>query len=247
MLNRRMCALVVGAVALAACSPSVESTESPDSRADELTTARDRIREKEAVLTDKLKQKAEAADRERPEPTEDPKPSEEPTADGEREDRFDPGKCTAPVEGAYACAGGPVPAEARSLPAVTRGEERLATLMMPSGNIGCDVTTGAWPGATCLVLSWESRMKPDYDEWLGGQVSVNLNDMGEVRLGQLTDTPRFLSSRPDDPAPTELPYGTVWHMDDYVFASSESGLTLWNAETGHGALIKRAGFFPFSR
>lgn len=39
--------------------------------------------------------------------------------------------------------------------------------------------------------------------------------------------------------------GTVWYVDDFVFASEENWLTFWNTNTGYGAFINAGAYYPF--
>ncbi|MDO5724647.1 MAG: hypothetical protein Q4P33_09680, partial [Flaviflexus sp.] len=147
-----------------------------------------------------------------------------------REDpNFDPATCTAPVPGAYPCAGRPIPVAAKEITTVS--DYGVATLVMPSGNIGCDVFLN---GATCVVESWPTSVNPNYDPGRGGYVTASVGQEGPAQLGQGTDTPGFRGGA-GSPAGQVLPYGTVWYFGDYVFSSQQSGLTFWNAATGSGA------------
>lgn len=175
---------------------------------------------------------------EQPSPSEEPSPDSPPTEDPD----FDPASCVAPVPGAYPCAGRGIPVEARKL--TNTGAYGVTTFIMPSRNIGCDVYAN---GVTCVVESWDTTIYEDFNPHVGGYVTAGVGEAGPAHLGQGADVPSFTGANPGAPAGEVLPYGTVWYLGDYVFSSAESGLTFWNARTGAGALIKRAGFYPFLR
>lgn len=156
--------------------------------------------------------------------------------------------CVAPVADAYPCAGGPVPSDARTLTARTDpvSGSSFVGVQTPSGNITCDVRDTSSIGdaqVTCAVGGWKPEMNPDYDENSGGYVTANLSTSGPSRLGGKGDP--MISKNSGAFIGDVLPYGTVWHYGDFVFASEEAGLTFWNAATGYGALINKSGFYPF--
>lgn len=236
ILNRAIA--IAGAVALlAACS---QSPDSPTAEVSASLEAKDddTISQPVSEPTDEPGQKPSdsvaepSASREGSTP--DPLPTEDPG--------FDPGTCVAPVPGAYPCAGRGIPAEATEL--TNTGAYGITTFMMPSRNIGCDVYSN---GVTCVVDSWATSIFEGFDPHIGGYVTAGVGDSGPAYLGQGTDVPAFTGANPGAPAGEIIPYGTVWYVGDYVFSSAKSGLTLWNARTGEGALIKRAGFYPFPR
>ncbi len=154
-------------------------------------------------------------------------------------------KCIAPVEGAYPCAGGPIPEGAKQLPGFvpkdTGTSEQVASFGTPSGNIHCSVETTE---TICIVGSWDSSTLPGYIEEQGGAGGVTLKAAGPPNYSIHSGAP-IGGNRPGGMAVDTVPYGTVWSFGDFVFASEENGLTFWNAKSGYGALINKAGFYPF--
>lgn len=236
MLNRAIA--MTGSVALlAACShgpdsPAADTSANLESKVD--TTLSQPTPAPTGEPGQEHSQPADDPSAPREESTPDSPPTEDPG--------FDPGTCVAPVPGAYPCAGRGIPAEATEL--TNTGAYGITTLMMPSRNIGCDVYSN---GVTCVVDSWATSLYDGFDPHIGGYVTAGVGDSGPAQLGQGADVPSFTGANPGAPAGEILPYGTVWYVGDYVFSSAKSGLTFWNARTGEGALIKRAGFYPFSR
>lgn len=223
----------LGALALlTACSSDPGAQQAPEKQAEESAQsqpAEQAESSEQAERGEQAEQPAESA--QTPEPS--PAPREDPN--------FDPATCTAPVGGAYPCAGRPIPVSAQEITNVS--SYGVATVVMPSGNIGCDIFLN---GVTCVVESWSADVNPSYDPNMGGYVTAGVGQEGPAKLGQGTDTPGFKGGAGSPPGQV-LPYGTVWYFGDYVLSSEKSGLTFWNASTGSGALIKRAGFFPFQR
>ena len=154
--------------------------------------------------------------------------------------------CVAPVEGAYPCAGGPIPEGAQQLKEVA-GNYGLswAGAQSPSGNITCDVTPGGGDsaaGVLCSVAGWPDSFNPDY-EHEGGYPVAGMGENGPFTLGGKGDP--MLSKNSGSFDGTVLPYGTVWYFLDFVIASEENGFTVWNATSGYGALMNKSGFYPF--
>ena len=162
-------------------------------------------------------------------------------------------ECTPPVPGAYACAGGPIPAEARPIYTVfNTGTSDVAVLQMPSKNIGCDVYGPDESGeghASCYVHSWGEygEFVPDCGEHCRNGTAAGLPGSGPAELFPWGGEGPYYGGRPPSPEGEVLPYGAVAYFNDFVFVSSEEGLTFWNAESGYGAFVNKSGFYPFSR
>lgn len=150
-----------------------------------------------------------------------------------------------PVAGAYPGAGGRRPAIATPIMTVSDPAEaygmRVATAVMPSGNIGCEIRSEQ---LTCRVEDWPRDINPEWkqpDGWVG----VTLEKTGPAKFVLRNDVPSYTGGNPGIPPGQVMPYGTVWFYERYVLASMESGLTIWNSESGYGALVNRDGMFPF--
>lgn len=160
-----------------------------------------------------------------------------------------PVTCVPPVEGAYPCAGGPVPADVKSLTVQNDpvGGSSFVGGQTPSGNITCEVTDASASHdalALCVVSSWPPEINPDYDpDGSGGYAAVGLGTTGPAAMASKGDP--MISKNSGVFIGEVLPYGTVWRYGDFVFASEEAGLTFWNASSGYGALVNRSGFYPF--
>ncbi len=151
-----------------------------------------------------------------------------------------PATCVAPVAGAYPCAGGPIPGDAKPLTVRyddVRGKD-AAKLVTPSENIVCSMVTDE---TVCMVLSWDPSISPTYSELFDGQAAVSLKRGQKTVLGNQMEAPVGSYAQGRD----EVPYGTVWYFGDFVFASEENGLTFWDSQSGYGALINRDGYYPF--
>lgn len=177
-----------------------------------------------------------------------------PLADGSGEDSPGAGAnstsesagCVAPVEGAYPCAGGPIPEGAQQLKEVVGNYGlRWAGAQSPSGNITCDVQPGSTDhGASvlCSVKGWPDSFNPSYED-MGGYPVAGMPENGPFVLGGKGDPMASKNSGSFDG--TVLPYGTVWYFLDFAIASEENGFTVWNANSGYGALMNSSGFYPF--
>lgn len=163
-------------------------------------------------------------------------------------------ECSPPVPGAFDCAGRPVPDEATEVRTVLKFPYgSTAILTTPSGNIGCDITTvdGEDPVMDCQVRSWltDPPVAPvntgDGDPWLSFGDGSAPPEFGGSRGDPFCYRP---GACPTDDGPMEpqvVEYGQVVHYAGFVCASAQDGLTCWNADTGHGALISRTVFAPF--
>lgn len=157
-------------------------------------------------------------------------PGSAPESESEPEPELEPepetAACTAPVAGTYPCAGRAIPADAQPLPA-TGGQYYVRT---PSRNILCLVQEGSSQEAACQVLNWDGG---------GENNGVRLGSSGPA-LPAAGD----FGAAWEIEAPTAA-YRTVWHVGNFVFASSQDGLTVWNAKSGYGALINRNAISTF--
>lgn len=174
-------------------------------------------------------------------------PESEPTQEpADRTDDVGQEGCTPPVAGAYPCAGGPIPEDARPLAAFYLEDNgSWATLQSPSENILCDVIGKDWYAGgylICTVHSWPYTINPGYEQE-GGFPAVFLDDEGPAEISGKGDP--MLSQLVEESEGDILPYGTVWYFEDFVFASEDNGITFWNVKSGYGALINRAGMEPF--
>lgn len=148
--------------------------------------------------------------------------------------------CEAPVPGAYSCAGGPIPENASEIwVGSNEYQPRVGVVETPSGNIKCyaDPTR-----VDCIVREADPGAYPEMEH--GGVAGALMEGSGPVTATRYGGVPHAFTS---DPVGTVLGYGDVGYFDDYAFASSEEGLTLWNASSGNGALINRSGLHTFAR
>lgn len=81
--------------------------------------------------------------------------------------------CLPPVAGAYPCAGGPIPADARPLMAQDVPGHEIVWFETPSTNLACSVESDL---ATCVVWSWDGQVL--------AQHSYSANDVGGLMLEQ---------------------------------------------------------------
>ncbi|WP_315503315.1 LppP/LprE family lipoprotein [Actinomyces radicidentis] len=143
---------------------------------------------------------------------------------------------SAPVEGAYAGAGGDRPASA-----VAVSGDAIVT---PRGNIGCDFSSTVGNNG-CGVLSY---IEDQPEGVAAGSGHTNwwiyldgMNGSGGVpEVGPRGDAPAFASG-----SAMTVDYGQVVYSGDWVCASEEAGLTCWNDKTGHGAFMNRSGTETF--
>ena len=166
-----------------------------------------------------------------------------------------PANCTPPVEGAYPCAGGPVPAEATEVQSVIVSYgTHTAVIASPSGNIGCDIYVyGAESSMLCIVESWSTAapVEPVNIPPHGGVPTLDFGDGSAppVYGGGKTDAPYFMPGAcPSETGPVTtqvIGYGQIVHYGGFVCASAETGMTCWNASTGHGAFFSRDALRTF--
>lgn len=168
-------------------------------------------------------------------------------AQKEEDDRKAEEAAKVPVEGAFPGAGGPIPADAVPIPesSIFRSQYGGADyigLGAPSGNIVCSFASDD-SGASCIVRSWiQDNVYPAHDGPPGSKGSVlAFDDPGAYPAFTGGTTPAmelgdslFL-----------VPYGTSAYYGKYVCGSADNGLTCWNSETGHGALMNREGYKSF--
>lgn len=160
-------------------------------------------------------------------------PLEDAAANGAEAAEGEP-ESTPPVEGAYAGAGGPVPAGATEVTTIdtTLPDHPTAVIITPSGNIGCDISAG-WTG--CGVLSlFEDKTYGETE--IGPRWVVSFGD-GEPTLESSAARLTFMITA--DPVQV-LEYGDVVYFEHTVCASAQNGLTCWDTVTGHGAFLSRA-------
>ena len=116
---------------------------------------------------------------------------------------------------------------------------RIATLVTPSGNIGCDIFEGQ--GIGCGVKSLAEQAQAQ-----AGQVSMSgwyfytPADGATYDTGK-SDAAMFMIEQ----SPQVIPYGTSVYFDCYVCDSEEAGLRCSNVDTGHGMFLNRDGVQTF--
>ena len=177
---------------------------------------------------------------------EESEPVKEKPKKEEKEESSATSECTPPIPGAYECAGGAIPADAKALTVydMDYGGE-WASLQDPSGNIMCDIYGKDWGNGgtiTCYVPSWPQDLNP-YDEDVGGAPVAVMGPIGFPQYSAMTDVLLGFSSGSFEG--NTLPYGSVWYFEDFVVASEKNGITFWNAESGYGALIDSDGMETF--
>lgn len=147
----------------------------------------------------------------------------------------------ASIPGAYADAGGPRPASAVPISSVYDMEYMgtFATIVTPSGNIGCDFT---WDMQGCGVLSYLDDQPYGGDDFAGANWWIWFTDGAYPTISGKGDVALFMF--PEYPAQV-VEYGQVVYWEDIVCSSSKDGLTCWNTNTGHGAFMNRDGFTGF--
>lgn len=125
---------------------------------------------------------------------------------------------------AYPGAGGPRPANATPLTESNHSEygAHLA-FITPSQKNGCDITDHFIRCGTMGAA--------------GGEYFMSLD--GHVLGREADDTPGWLSDT------DTLSYGEVRYSGTNVFAVTTSGITVWNTQTGKGALINTSGVTTF--
>ncbi|MBP3223212.1 MAG: hypothetical protein J6M18_04720 [Actinomycetaceae bacterium] len=100
-----------------------------------------------------------------------------------------------------------------------------------SGNIRCfgDVASTT---IECYVKEWGNTNETNHT------IKLYKDKKASITSGQSKDT-----------SATELDYNTVYYAGDWCFyvvhSGSNAGLTAWNIKTGHGAIIRKAGWEGF--
>ncbi|MBM7051546.1 hypothetical protein [Rothia sp. ZJ1223] len=117
--------------------------------------------------------------------------------------------------------------------------QKMATALSPSGNIACEIYVDR---AQCSVLSL-SESAPH----VPGQVGVPgwsyaVNTQGAVYDTQLAQAPLATLS---DTRGQVLQYGTRAGWSQFELLSEETGMTLRDTRTGHGATFNRDGITTF--
>lgn len=145
------------------------------------------------------------------------------------------------IPGAYPDAGGPRPASATPISSVYEMEYSgtFATLVTPSGNIGCDFT---WDLQACGVISYIEDQPYGAEEHSGPYWWITFTDGEYPFIYPKGDVAMFMF--PEYPAQV-VEYGEIVYWEDVVCASEEEGLTCWNTTTGHGAFMSRSGYEGF--
>lgn len=154
-------------------------------------------------------------------------------------------ECIAPVEKAYPCVGPDLPEGAKPIEAIGHVpylEGEIATFMLPSEHIGCEVVHHR---VTCLVSAWPHEIDPDRDARVPGAPSINLDAEGPIHMEAKADAPFWGGGIEGVPRGQVLPYGSVWYHNEFVFASEPNGLTFWNRHSGFGAFINADGYWTF--
>ncbi|NLG47530.1 hypothetical protein [Gordonia sp. (in: high G+C Gram-positive bacteria)] len=153
---------------------------------------------------------------------------------------------TAPVDGAYVDAGGPRPPGAIPLPTyVSRyGKVSSAHLLTPTGGIGCDFQEAGSGGkqGQCGVRKFNRASSPLGTEKVGGSTKGKwLFQLVGDRVGQpvaTTGTTGWMNQPANDGYQVpRVEYGKQYYFQDWVVASEENGLTLWNTKTGSGVFL----------
>ncbi|MFT3715645.1 MAG: hypothetical protein QM774_06780 [Gordonia sp. (in: high G+C Gram-positive bacteria)] len=149
----------------------------------------------------------------------------------------------APVAGAYPGAGGPRPATAQPMPTETKSGADYAYLLTPSGNIGCDFSTQNeyTRQGQCGVKSMNDTSSPLGTEQLAGSTKGRwLFQFSDNRVGEPVGSSGTTGwmNQPSSKITTAA-YGQQYYFEDWVAASEESGLTVWNTQTGSGVFLSR--------
>lgn len=147
---------------------------------------------------------------------------------------------------AYLGAGGPRPATATALPESAihtpqqSYESASGAVKSPAGVTVCDLSTkpGGW--TNCRV-AWTNP--PGKDQLGTFDTMFFTTDSAVPRPGKNSGTQNWQNYQ--DVSVYAVPYGTQVYYGDWVIASEENGLTVWNAATGHGAWMAREGYETF--
>lgn len=163
-------------------------------------------------------------------------------------------ECKPPVPGAYPCAGGPIPDEARPITSV---DSEWATLRFgfpgDEWDRGCYVRT--YEGEQQAVCSTETLFESIWPEkcvgggeWCSSNVTLGLGESGPAEPGApFSEAPPYFGEYGPPKGEMIVPGDVVYH-DDFVFALSPDGMTVWNARSGYGAFAGFDGsFVPCAR
>ena len=150
-----------------------------------------------------------------------------------------------PVEGAFPGAGGPIPEGATEITSISSnayGADTFAGIRSPSGNITCSINTNG-QSASCQVMSWiQDNLYPAQDGPPGSKGSVLVfDDPSAYPHFSGEGSPAYYMGD----AAMAPEYGTAVYYGKYVCGSADNGMTCWNTETGHGALMNRSGYVSF--
>lgn len=149
---------------------------------------------------------------------------------------------------AFPGAGGQVPSGAQPVSSVYLGSSPdapylIATIVTPSGNIGCDFSSDGSGEivAGCGVLSYMDSAPYGADAD-GARWWIDLTEGKAPDISSRSGLSFFEESKHE---PQVVDYGKVVSFEDIVCGSAEDGLTCWNTTTGHGAFMNRRGFEAF--
>lgn len=135
-----------------------------------------------------------------------------------------------------------IPAGARELATKNYAGSTVATALSPTGNIACEIFDDR---AQCGVLSLgEAALQGARNP---NTVSINGWSYAVDSTGKVYDT-----GSSQAPVATisqyrgeTIPYGTTVYYGQFTLKSEESGMTLTDTESGHGAHFSRAGIQTF--
>lgn len=178
--------------------------------------------------------------------------ADRPSSEGKENEQDGGGGCVPVAEGAYPCAGGPIPEEARP---ITSLDDEWATLQLSLG------APGAYPhGCSVYTLEGERRATcsseipvefffPAACEGDGdgcrSRATLILGYSGPVEGGAPYSQAPPYTGEFGTPQGEMLYPGDVVYHGDYVFAVTDSGVTFWNASTGYGTYTDHSGgFYP---
>ncbi len=116
-------------------------------------------------------------------------------------------------------------------------EGGIAYVTAPSGNITCAFGPSI---SECRIASW-AQTQPygrsggaNGNEWPNSKVAFGAD--GSPSVGPVSDAIPKIGT---------LPYGSAAVSGKWACGSAQNGLTCWNTETGHGAIMNRDGYQAF--
>lgn len=150
--------------------------------------------------------------------------------------------------GAFPGAGGAAPSGSTPISTVQYGQSayeprEVAMIKTPSGNIGCDFLMDGDGEITagCGVASYLSTQQYGGDA-VGPNWWIDLSGPAQPGIHSRGDAPYYEFSSVEAQV---VEYGSVVTYGDFVCGSASNALTCWNAVTGRGAVMNRAGFTTF--